>query len=306
MNGKQAGMNMKKLVAAAIMTSGCLVALVVPAFADYTDTQGETSTLRNPLIPGASFTNQLMPAPIGQAPPIGSGATPKPVVPGDQGQPPVPPTGAVDPTDSIFTTRNGPGPQPPSEYVPNAGRHQTIKGQEQGVLDMGQEELGTKTTNNGGPLTNAADTENNGGPRANAQDTMDRLFTHTIQPNRYDYEGPLPTVRVFCRYLVILGVVVATIWMAQAGMGMAMGNSYAGSRAIGTAAGLLLLIAGYTIWKIVEMNTFNANSTGWESNYRDGTPQPLQQKNTSNTAGPTNGTVLGGNTTTPFGGAAPP
>lgn len=41
-----------------------------------------TQTLRDPLIPGASWTNFGMPAPIGAPPPIGSGAVPMPINPG--------------------------------------------------------------------------------------------------------------------------------------------------------------------------------------------------------------------------------
>ncbi len=73
-----------------------------------------------------------------------------------------------------------------------------------------------------------------------------------------NYVPTLPTVRTFCRYLVILGVVAATIWMSLAAYGMILGTPYAGSRVIGTAFGLMLLLSAYTIWKIVEMNTYNA------------------------------------------------
>jgi hypothetical protein len=76
----------------------------------------------------------------------------------------------------------------------------------------------------------------------------------------YDFQGPLPTVRTFSRYLVMLGVVVATIFMSLAATSVIMGNQYGGSRVIGAASGLILLLMGYTIWKVVQMNTFKANS----------------------------------------------
>ncbi len=78
-------------------------------------------------------------------------------------------------------------------------------------------------------------------------------------PN-YDFQGPLPTVRTFCRYLVILGVVCSTVFMAKASWGMICGHPYAGNRAIASASGLMLLLMGYTIWKIVQMNTFKDNT----------------------------------------------
>ena len=96
MHGKHTGTITRKLITAAIMLAGCLFAAAVPAFADYRDTQGETTTLRNPLIPGASYADQLMPAPMGQPPPIGDGPTPLPVIPGDNAPIP-PPTGTADP-----------------------------------------------------------------------------------------------------------------------------------------------------------------------------------------------------------------
>ena len=76
----------------------------------------------------------------------------------------------------------------------------------------------------------------------------------------YDFQGPLPTVRTFSRYLVILGVVCATVFMALAAYSVVLGHPYGGARVIGTAAGFMLLMMGYTIWKIVQMNTFKAMS----------------------------------------------
>ncbi|HEY9790901.1 MAG TPA: hypothetical protein V6D22_10910 [Candidatus Obscuribacterales bacterium] len=268
------------MTAAAVFTGGLLLLAPAPASADYESTQGETQTLRTPLIPGALWTRQMQAPMPDIPPPIGSGNNYKPEIQGDTGNPLPPATGQADPTTgNFFGNRPAPGPKPPDEYVPNAGRHQTIKGQQEGVFDQGQEDKGTKWTNNGGPGNGATDVENNGGPRADAAGKTDTLFVHDVQPSRYEFDGPLPTVRVFCHYLVILGVVAATIWVAMASIGMVMGNRGAGDRVIGAAGGLLLLLGGYTIWKIVQMNTFHANSTGWESHYRNGTPQPLQQKN---------------------------
>ncbi len=67
----------------------------------------------------------------------------------------------------------------------------------------------------------------------------------------------LPTIRIFCRYLVLLGVVVGTIMMAQAATAVIYGHQYGGARVIGSAGGLILLLMGYTIWKVVHMHTIN-------------------------------------------------
>jgi hypothetical protein len=343
MFGKDASKRFQIMVATAtLLAGGALVTFADQARADYAEILGaERTTLRNPLIPGADYTNPMQAAPQGQPPPIGDGPNPLPVTPGDQGGPVPPSSGQADPTHgNIFPTRNGGGPKPPWEYVQNAGRHDTQAGRQQGVFDNGQEmngtgttnnggaragarglgsggkmngtatannggarggatgttnnggalnnangfgpggeEAGTRITNNGGALQNSTDLVNNGGPRPDARGQSDRLFAHQNQPNRYNFGGPLPTVRTFSRYLVILGCVSATIFVALASMAMILGSPYGGSRVIGAAGGLLLLLGGYTIWKIVQMNTFHANSIGWESHYRNGQPQPLNPAN---------------------------
>jgi len=76
----------------------------------------------------------------------------------------------------------------------------------------------------------------------------------------YKFDNQLPTVATFSRYLVILGVVVSTVFMALAAYGVVMGSRDGGARVIGAASGLLFLMAAYTIWKIVTMNTFGGNA----------------------------------------------
>ena len=80
---------------------GCLPfhsnpACIVPGAGNYPGVgiQGETqygvgtTTLRDPLVPGASWASPGYPAPLGLLPPIGSGYTPDPVNPGMLGEPP--------------------------------------------------------------------------------------------------------------------------------------------------------------------------------------------------------------------------
>lgn len=134
--------------------------------------------------------------------------------------------------------------------------------------DFGAEASGNKITNEGGDRQGGRGTTNNGGPRSDADRKSDNVFAHQQQSNNYDFQGPLPTVRTFCRYLVILGVVVATIWVSMAAVSVVMGNRNGQDRVIGAVGGLLLLLAGYTVWKIVQMNTFHANTTGFWANTR--------------------------------------
>ena len=71
-----------------------------------------------------------------------------------------------------------------------------------------------------------------------------------------DNEAPLPIIKPFCRKIVILGVVFATIFMAFAAFSVVLGHKDAGQRVIGTAAGLMLLLMGYSIYKVVQINAW--------------------------------------------------
>lgn len=82
----------------------------------------------------------------------------------------------------------------------------------------------------------------------------------------FTFDGILPSVRYLARYLVILGVVSATVFMAIAATSVVFGHQYGGSRVIGVAGGLILLLMSYTIWKVVQMNTFKAV---WKAGMKD-------------------------------------
>ncbi len=144
------------------------------------------------------------------------------------------------------------------------------------TTEAGMGNGGSKISIEGGTRQGAQGLENEGGPAPGAQGTQDQMFPKTPEGNNFDFQGPLPTVRTFCRYLVILGVVAATIWVGMASISVVMGNRNGVPRVYGAIAGLLLLLAGYTIWKIVQMNTFHANTTGVWANTR-GMAQPRNQ-----------------------------
>ncbi len=70
--------------------------------------------------------------------------------------------------------------------------------------------------------------------------------------------APRHAIRVLCRYLVILGAVVACIFMIFAATSVLMGHRNAGQKVISTASGLVVLLMAYSIWKVVMVNTWNA------------------------------------------------
>ena len=79
-------------------------------------------------------------------------------------------------------------------------------------------------------------------------------------PPKQPLPGPLPIIRYFGRWIVLAGVVIATINMIMAAWTVTAGHEKAGQRVIATAAGLMLLLMGYSIWKVVIINAFNALS----------------------------------------------
>jgi hypothetical protein len=66
----------------------------------------------------------------------------------------------------------------------------------------------------------------------------------------------MPTVLKFARVLVIAGVVFACVLFAFAAFSLVLGHERAGQRVVATGGGLMLLLAGYTIYKIVMVNAF--------------------------------------------------
>ncbi|MBY0546105.1 MAG: hypothetical protein K2W95_02380 [Candidatus Obscuribacterales bacterium] len=152
------------------------------------------------------------------------------------------------------------------------------------LFDMGGGNGGQQIVNNGG--SNGQQEMGKAGPRPDARQDADRILNGEKQGPKYDFQGPLPTVRTFSRYLVILGVVMGTVFMALAGWSVVLGARNGGARVIGAAGGLLLLLAGYTIWKIVQMNTFDFNSTGVWAKYRDGSQQQVTPNGGGNPPGP--------------------
>lgn len=98
-----------------------------------------------------------------------------------------------------------------------------------------------------------------------------------------DFDSPLPIVKIFCRKLVILGVVFATVYMAFAAYAVILGHKDAGQRVIGTAAGLILLLMGYSIYKVVQINAwrFKAGTLfDWTEELEASARRPLSPNDT--------------------------
>lgn len=218
-----------------------------------------------------------------QPPPVGSGDYAPPVTPGDtNGASPVP-TGTSDVTGgSAFPQGTGADRTVVRLYKNDAtGRGQRMvqtirpdtltpeaKSAIEGIignLGNGEQSIDITVTDQQLEAINEAQanypqTTMNGGRK---QITGDNPAANRPLPGResiYAFPGVIPTVATFSRYLVILGVVAATIFMALAAYSMVNGGQYGAARVLGAASGLFMLLAAYTIWKVVQMNTFNANS----------------------------------------------
>lgn len=222
-------------------------------------------------------------------PPVGDGPSPAPVNPGDTGAAPQVPSGQADPTPG-HNFPVGPGRDRSVIYVykqsqggamgVNRGERmvRTIRpdtlsqdayDQIAGILGVngmsGEQSIDATATDSQleqieEVLNMYPQSQNNGGRKFINSDSPNANYPKPDHESIYAFAGPLPTVQTFCRYLVILGVVAATIWMSLAAYSMVMGHPYGGARVFGAAAGLMMLLCGYTIWKIVQMNTFDANS----------------------------------------------
>jgi hypothetical protein len=315
------------------MAATSLIALVfsitVPAIAGSSTASG-TTALRNPIIQGASTTapNQAPTQPSNTKPPIGSGSTQTPVIPGSPGNNPALPT--ANSTDKAQTTNETTlNAQPGTDRtIIHLYRTNSLSGTGQRMVqtirpDQLPDEvasqiasiLGVSSLSSGAETMDVSVTNDQLSqiqqllaPYPNAKlepgpNGVDRKFIDEDTPatgypkagegNAYDYSdvtiptmtgNPLPTVRTFCRYLVILGVVAGTIWMSLAATAVVMGHREGGARVVGTAAGLMLLLMGYTIWKIVEINTniYGGIQDSARSTSRDQTAAVTQNLNPPN------------------------
>jgi hypothetical protein len=242
-----------------------------------------------PLQPANDITDNVQtqanqaPTP-GAVPPPGSPGTPAALIQGDTGTTPTDPTGTADQTPGTnFPTGTGTNQSLVRIFVnnPNTGRGlrqvQTIQpstltanqlAQIQGILGVnmtsGEPVIDVTATMDQmaqinqvmAPYPQTQD-DGNGRQQINSDTPAAGYPKETA---KYNFQGPLPTVRTFCRYLVLLGVVASTIFMAISAFKVVRGVPYAGQHVVQSAAGLMLLLMAYTIWKIVQMDTMQFNS----------------------------------------------
>jgi hypothetical protein len=251
----------------------------IPAHAQYAQPLQNPNDIANQIQDPA---NQA-PTP-GALPPPGSGPTPTAEIKGDTGTAPTDPTGTADQTaGTTFPTGTGQNQSMVRIFVnnTNTGRGlrmvQTLRpstltadqlSQIQGILGVnlasGEPVIDVTATTDQMAQINAVmapypQTQSDGNGR-NQINSDSPAAGYPKETAKYNFQGPLPTVRTFCRYLVLLGVVASTIFMAISSFKVVRGVPYAGQHVVQSAAGLMLLLMGYTIWKIVQMETFNFNS----------------------------------------------
>jgi hypothetical protein len=227
----------RKSVSAILLLVSCTILLA----------GASASSAANYLQPGAT------PEP-GAPPPLGSGGIPQPLIQGDapaNQQPP--PTGQADATTgSRFGTR------PETVPTPNNNQGQSAP-YPTGIIAAPQQRRLMYDSNTGSYVVDAGIVQSSLRDR-NMIDNDDGPVGGTLNDPTDAwrvYENanfPLRSVKPFCKILVILGVVFATFYMICAAYGVIMGHKDSGNRVIGTAAGLILLLMGYTIYKIVMLN----------------------------------------------------
>lgn len=232
--------------------------------------------------------------------PPGDGPTPANLIPGDNSAPTPPPTGNAqsNPANgSMFSTGTGTNRTIIHIYRQTNGgllgqsrgtrEVQTLRpdqmssqqwGQVQSILgaNLGSGEGNVEVTVSDSQLEqlNAVFapypgySTNSAGYKSITQDQPATGYPKNNEQSIYSFQGPLPTVQKFCRYLVILGVVAATIWVAMGATSIVFGDGYGGAKVVGAIAGLMMLLCGYTVWKVVQMNTFKANSNAYINNSR--------------------------------------
>lgn len=73
--------------------------------------------------------------------------------------------------------------------------------------------------------------------------------------------GVLPTARVCARYFVFAAVAFSTVLLIFAASSIVFGQAHGGPRVIAACGGLVLLLMGYSIYKVAVINLFNTKGT---------------------------------------------
>lgn len=83
-----------------------------------------------------------------------------------------------------------------------------------------------------------------------------RIHTNTESWHQHELKEPCPTTLKFARWGVLLGLIFATVFVAFSAYSVTLGHKGGGSRVIGSVGGLMLLLMGYSIYKLVMINAF--------------------------------------------------
>lgn len=70
----------------------------------------------------------------------------------------------------------------------------------------------------------------------------------------YQHYWIIPAVKQLSRFLVLIGVIAATIFLAIAAWGFIFGHREGSERVVSALSGLVLLLMAYTIWSVVMIN----------------------------------------------------
>jgi hypothetical protein len=226
-------------------------------------------------------------------PPIGSGEMAPPVEPGDLGPALPPPSGQADQTTgSVFPTTVGKDRTVVYVFV-NGRMMQTIRpdqltdpeikeinkilginmlsGQQIIEVEATQNQIsqiqqvmmawprGWRMVNHNGRMYRqiVKDEPAAGYPKPGRENTgaFDRNKGKWVEVGQIE---KLPTVKVFARYLVILGCVCACVWLSHEAISVFLGHPGAGMRVAQTFFGLGVLLMAFTIYKLVQIEAIHS------------------------------------------------
>jgi hypothetical protein len=115
-----------------------------------------------------------------------------------------------------------------------------------------------------------------------------RMFVIPLQnpayPRLSSEKSRLTTVRQFCRFLVLMGVIFGTVFVIFSAYGLVQGHRDAAGRLTFSAGGLILLLGAYIIWKIDMLNTHYYENTVQQVNYGPPNTYPATSKEGSSSA----------------------
>lgn len=243
-------------------------------------------------------------------PPIGDGPNPQPVIPGDEGAPDAPPSGEHDPTHgNWFPARPSPGSRAQARLYHSrddrgrrnvltmpvrGGGRSSSSDVDEGYLEGlqndqypwpdGQSARGRSQRHiepDGAAVNESLIPTNKIISDRPGNNPLVRGPGHSNSHNtlwkQEENQLPCPTIRKFARLLIIAGVVFGTVYVAFASWAVVLGHPGAGQRAVGSMAGLMLLLMSYAIYKVVMINAFRFYEPGNADIWRYAAPYATEE-----------------------------